>query len=108
MFASFAQREAELVDRAQAIVVVVGGVGTSWEIFEALTKKQTKKIKDIPIVFLGGEESWSALLQYIDHLARLKKISPEDKKSFKIVASAEEAVELLKGLLPLENKGQGR
>lgn len=38
MFASFSQREADMVDRGAAIVIAQGGVGTEWEIYETLSK----------------------------------------------------------------------
>lgn len=97
--ASFAQREADLVDYAAGVIVAPGGVGTSWEIFETLSKVQTRKKNPCPIILLGDEETWRPLLDYMDHLKTLGTISPEDTELLQVAATAEEAMALLEAEL---------
>jgi predicted Rossmann-fold nucleotide-binding protein len=73
-----------------------GGFGTLDELFEAITLIQTKKIGRFPII-LVGTEFWSGLLDWIQTIL-LKKhstISKEDLNLFRIVDTADEAVEHL-------------
>lgn len=43
IFHSFRMRESEMIDRARISLIAPGGVGTEWEIFEVVSKIQTKK-----------------------------------------------------------------
>jgi uncharacterized protein (TIGR00730 family) len=99
MFASFSQREAEMVDRGAAIVIAPGGFGTEWEIFETLSKIQTRKKKHVPVVLLGDKKTWNSLLQRIRHLGSIKTISPEDINILQIAETAEKAVKIIKDYL---------
>lgn len=93
--ASFAQREADLVDYGAAIVIAPGGVGTAWEIFESLSKIQTHKKNPCPVIFLGSEMKWQPFVLYMKHLADIGTISPEDLNLYKFAATPEEAVKLI-------------
>jgi uncharacterized protein (TIGR00730 family) len=93
MAASFSQRETDLIDYAAAVVVAPGGFGTEWEIFESLSKIQTKKKKPAPMVFLGGKNTWSTLLSRIETMKKIGTISPEDVHLFHVAESTDAAVE---------------
>ena len=69
--------------------------GTLDELSEVLTMVQTGKIKMIPIIFVGSS-FWSGMIQWFkENLAAEGMISPEDMNLFKVVDTAEEAVEYL-------------
>jgi len=99
---SFAQREADLVDYAVGIVCAPGGVGTSWEIFESLSKIQTRKKGPCPVILLGSKEIWQPLLDYMDHLAKIGTISPEDIDLLQLAETPEAAVKILRDHLKLK------
>ena len=101
VFASFSQREAEMVDRAAAIIVAPGGFGTEWKIFETLSKIQTNKKKRVPVILLGRKFYWNSLLARINYLKFLKMISPEDVQLLKQIESPEEAIKSVANLLNL-------
>lgn len=104
MFSSFSQRESEMVDRAAAIVVLPGGFGTEWEIFETLTKIQTRKIKRIPVILLGEKKIWRSLFNRIQFLKQAGTISPRDAALVTIASTPEIAVKLIKEKLKITKK----
>jgi hypothetical protein len=72
-----------------------GGFGTLDELFEAITLIQTNKIGRFPII-LVGKEFWSGLLDWIKStLISEGNISPEDLNLFRVVDTADEAIEHL-------------
>ena len=95
-FDYFFVRKVMFVKYSQGFVVMPGGFGTLDELFEAITLIQTKKIGRFPIV-LVGTAFWSGLLDWIKTILRdqYKTISPEDLNLFRIVDTADEAVEHL-------------
>ena len=81
------------VKYSQGFVVMPGGFGTMDELFEAITLIQTKKIGRFPIV-LVGKKFWSGLIEWIKNtLLEEGNISAEDLNLFRIVDTADEAVE---------------
>ncbi|KGL64111.1 TIGR00730 family Rossman fold protein [Polaribacter sp. Hel1_85] len=94
-FDYFFVRKVMFVKYSQGFIVMPGGFGTMDELFEAITLIQTKKIGRFPIV-LVGTEFWSGLLDWIKKtLIAEGNISEEDLNLFRIVDTAEEAVEHL-------------
>ncbi len=103
MASSFAQREADLVDYAAAVVIAPGGFGTEWEIYESLSKIQTKKKHAVPVILLGGRAAWTHFLTRVEDLKNQGTIHPDDVNLFQIAETPAEAVEMLaKRLLPQE------
>lgn len=105
MAASFSQRETDLIDYAAAVVIAPGGFGTEWEIFESLSKIQTKKKKAVPVVFLGGKKTWSTFLRRVEDMKAIGTISPEDEHLFYIAETTDAAVLHIEKAL---KAGQGR
>ncbi len=64
IFRSFRMRESEMIDRARISIVAPGGVGTEWEIFEIISKIQTKKAPNN-----GGKKNPLVLLFFATDLA---------------------------------------
>ncbi|WP_407403271.1 TIGR00730 family Rossman fold protein [Chryseobacterium sp.] len=89
----FFVRKVMFVKYSQGFVVMPGGFGTLDELTEALTLIQTNKIGKFPIV-LVGTEFWSGLLGWFkDTLLKEGMIAKEDLDLYRVVDSADEAVE---------------
>jgi len=94
-FDYFFVRKVMFVKYSQGFVVMPGGFGTMDELFEAITLIQTKKIGRFPIV-LVGTKFWGGLIDWIKNtLIEEGNISAEDLNLFRIVDTANEAVEHL-------------
>ncbi len=92
-FDHFFIRKVMFMKYAQGFIILPGGFGTFDELFEALTLIQTEKIGRFPII-MAGKEYWEGLVKWIKEvmLAGEKNISPEDLDLFRVVDTAEEAV----------------
>ncbi len=94
-FDYFFVRKVMFVKYSQGFVVMPGGFGTLDELFEAITLIQTKKIGRFPII-LVGTEFWGGLLDWIQKtLLAEGNINKEDLKLFRVVDTADEAIEHL-------------
>ncbi len=93
-FDYFFVRKVMFVKYSQGFVVMPGGFGTLDELFEAMTLIQTKKIGRFPII-LVGREFWSGLLDWVEQtlIKKYGNVSPGDLKLFRVVDTADEAVE---------------
>ena len=87
----FFVRKTLLIKYSYAFVVMPGGAGTVDELFEALTLVQTGKIERFPIVIMGTDY-WREMIGFIDKMARLGTISPEDVQLIYATDSVEDAV----------------
>jgi len=93
-FDYFFVRKVMFVKYSQGFVVMPGGFGTMDELFEAITLIQTKKIGRFPIV-LVNRKFWGGLMDWIKGtlLESNGNISEKDLNLFRIVDTADEAVE---------------
>jgi uncharacterized protein (TIGR00730 family) len=92
-FDYFFVRKVMFVKYSQGFIVMPGGFGTLDELFEAITLIQTNKIGRFPIV-LVGTKFWSGLLDWIKStLLEEGNISEKDLNLFRVVDTADEAVE---------------
>jgi len=92
-FDYFFVRKVMFVKYSQGFVVMPGGFGTMDELFEAITLIQTKKIGRFPIV-LVGTKFWSGLIDWIrETLITEGNIKEEDLNLFRLVDTADEAVD---------------
>lgn len=92
-FNYFFVRKVMFMKYSQGYIVMPGGFGTMDELFEAITLIQTGKIARFPIV-LVGTAYWSGLIAWIkDTMLTEKNISEEDLNLYRLVDTAEEAVE---------------
>ena len=77
-FRYFFARKLMFIRYASAFVVLPGGFGTLDELFEALTLRQTGKIRDFPIVLVGSEH-WAPLLGWArDRLVAIGALTAEE------------------------------
>ena len=94
-FDYFFVRKVMFVKYSQGFIVMPGGFGTLDELFEAITLIQTKKIGRLPIVLVGSS-FWGGLLDWIKNtLLAEGNISESDLKLFRVVDTADEAIEHL-------------
>ncbi|MBG7611780.1 TIGR00730 family Rossman fold protein [Polaribacter sp. BAL334] len=92
-FDYFFVRKVMFVKYSQGFVVMPGGFGTMDELFEAITLIQTKKIGRFPIV-LVGKKFWGGLIDWLhETLIAEGNIKEEDLNFFRLVDTADEAVE---------------
>ena len=89
----FFTRKVMFLKYSQGFVVFPGGFGTMDELFEVLTLAQTGHAPKFPII-LVGTEYWGGLLDWMhDIMGEFGNISEKDFELFRLVDSAEEAVE---------------
>lgn len=94
-FDYFFVRKVMFVKYSQGFIVMPGGFGTLDELFEAITLIQTKKIGRFPIILVGSE-FWSGLLDWVKNtLLAEGNISEGDLKLYRVVDTADEALEHL-------------
>ena len=94
-FDYFFVRKVMFVKYSQGFIVMPGGFGTLDELFEAITLIQTHKIGRFPIVLVGSK-FWGGLMEWIQNtLLEQGNISEKDLKLFRVVDSADEAIEHL-------------
>jgi uncharacterized protein (TIGR00730 family) len=82
VFHYFFARKIMFVRYASGFVVLPGGYGTLDELFESLTLIQTDKIREFPVVLMGGDY-WRGLVDWIcEKLLDEGKISSGDERLF--------------------------
>ncbi|EAQ01103.1 decarboxylase family protein [Pseudooceanicola batsensis HTCC2597] len=94
-FHYFAIRKMHFLMRARAICVFPGGFGTLDEMFESLTLIQTGRMERVPFL-LFGRDFWQRIIDW-EALAEAGTIAPQDLELFRIVETAEEAIEAIDG-----------
>lgn len=95
-FDYFFVRKVMFVKYAQGFIVLPGGFGTLDELFEALTLIQTRKTGRFPIVLVGSS-FWGGMLDWLKKTLEQEwqTISSGDVEIFKVVDTAEEAVDVI-------------
>jgi uncharacterized protein (TIGR00730 family) len=87
-------RKRMMVERADAFVILPGGLGTLDEAFEILTWKKLK-LHNKPIILFNQDGYWDLFINLIDHCIREGFAGPSDKVLFKIVTSIDEMQKVL-------------
>jgi uncharacterized protein (TIGR00730 family) len=95
-FDYFFVRKTIFLKYSQGFIAMPGGFGTLDELFEAITLVQTNKIAQFPVV-LVGKDYWNGLSQWLKLtvLEEEKNIHETDLELFKIVDTADEAVDYI-------------
>lgn len=92
-FDYFFVRKVVFVKYSQGFIVMPGGFGTLDELTEAITLIQTNKIARFPIVLVGSD-FWSGLLEWFQKTLLAKgMIKESDLSLYRVVDTADEAVE---------------
>lgn len=89
-------RKQMMVDRADAFVILAGGLGTLDEFFELLTWKQLG-LHDKPIVMVNIGGYWTKMVEAIAYIADQKFMRPEDLGMFHVVETVAEVPDALRG-----------
>ena len=92
-FRYFAMRKFHFLLRAKALVAFPGGYGTLDELFEVMTLRQTKRMRDIPIIMFG-REFWTNVVNF-QYLADQGTIDDHDLDLFRYAETAEQAWEMI-------------
>jgi len=91
---SMHERKQRMFERADAFVVLPGGLGTLDEAFECMTWKQLR-LHDKPIVLVDVEGYWQPLLKLIDHAIAAGFAPANIRDALTVVGSAEEMIAAL-------------
>jgi uncharacterized protein (TIGR00730 family) len=95
-FHYFFTRKVMFVRYAGAFVVFPGGFGTLDEMFEALVLIQTEKIRNFPVVLMGGD-FWDGLLDWIHRrLLEERTIDADDVGLLRVTDDPAEVVAIVK------------
>jgi uncharacterized protein (TIGR00730 family) len=96
MFHYFFTRKLMFVRYASAFIVFPGGFGTLDELFEALVLIQTRKVRNFPVILMGGDY-WAGLTDWMrDRLAGDRMITPADLDLVQTTDDPDEAVALVR------------
>ncbi len=87
-----AARKIVLMERADAFVVLPGGLGTLDELFEVWTTA-TLRLHAKPIVLLDQDGFFSGLLTWLDGLVEAGFVQPTARSAVHVVASVEDALD---------------
>jgi uncharacterized protein (TIGR00730 family) len=91
----FFTRKVFFLKYSQAFVAFPGGFGTLDELFETITLIQTGHLRPLPIV-LVGKDYWKGMVKWIKKTMLVDgKVSKEDLNLFKVVDTAEEAMQYI-------------
>lgn len=93
-FNHFFVRKVLMFKYSFAFVVLPGGVGTTDEMFEALTLIQTKKVSDFPVILMG-KEFWKPVLDLLDTFDREKTASRTEFDTLLVTDSITEMTEFI-------------
>lgn len=92
-------RKAEMYERADAFVVLPGGLGTLDETLEVLTWSQLR-LSSKPVVLVDTDGYWQPLLGLIDHTIDAGFTRPENRDLFRVVATVGEVFDALAAFPP--------
>lgn len=87
-------RKAEMYERADAFVVLPGGLGTLDETIEVLTWSQLR-LSTKPVVLVDVDGYWQPLLALIEHTIEAGFTRPANRDLFKVVASVDAVFEAI-------------
>lgn len=90
-------RKRMMVDRADAFVVLPGGLGTLDETFEVLTWRQLR-LHDKPVVIVDLDGYWQPLIDMLDHMIESGFVQPAHRRLFSVVNRVEDVFDALRRL----------
>ena len=88
-------RKGMMMERADAFVVLPGGLGTLEEFFEILTWKQLG-IHDKPIAIVNIDGYWNRLFDMVDHIVETGFARDTDRDLYMVLESVDEILDALK------------
>ncbi len=97
------ERKAMMADRADAFVILPGGLGTLDEFFEIITWKQLH-LHSKPVILVNSNGYWAELLQVIDKIANEKFMQEKDRELFMVAEKLEDIEHILKSMPPTQKE----
>src|SRR5689334_8578633 len=94
-FDHFFVRKVLLFKYSYAFIIMPGGLGTTDELFEALTLVQTGKISHFPLIVVG-KEYWRGVAELIRKMVDAGTASAEDLELLYFTDSVDEVMELIR------------
>ena len=92
-FKYFFIRKVMFIKHSKAVIIIPGGFGTLDEAFEVMTLIQTKRIRPIPVIFMGSEY-WQGLIDWMKQkLVAEKMISPENLDLIQMIDEPKKVVQ---------------
>lgn len=88
------ERKQIMEERAEAFIVVPGGIGTFDEFFEILTLKQLGQHKK-PVAIFNINGYYDSLVQMLDNAVRYKFMTEESRKLAPVFKNADELISYL-------------
>lgn len=95
VYRGLSKREADLINNAQAIVIGLGGLGTEWEMMEALTKIETRKHRPIPVIILAPKTIAKKFTDSFLALINLGLLPKEHCNLLNVANTADKAIQLI-------------
>lgn len=90
------ERKFKMFERADAFLIMPGGLGTLDEAFEVMTWKQIGLHKK-PIIFIDINGYWSPLFEtFVNHMIENKFVRENDRQLYMIIKSEGDVIECLK------------
>lgn len=96
-FATICERKSNLINSADLIVFLPGGIGTLDEIFTTIESKRAKE-HNIPIIIININNYYDRLVSLLDNVYKEKFASLEDKKIYYIANNVNDAIKYIEKL----------
>jgi len=93
------QRKQEMIDRADAFVILPGGLGTLDELLEVITLRQLR-YHDKPVVLVNLGGYWDPLLALVDRVIESEFAAPSARELYEVVATVDEVLPLVGAIGP--------
>jgi len=88
-------RQQKIISLADAFIVLPGGIGTAYELFEILAKKQVGEIQKKTAIILVSKVFWNAVVQLLETQVKKGFLSSEVFNHFVLLDSVDEIIEEL-------------
>ena len=93
------QRKQEMIDRADAFVILPGGLGTLDELLEVITLRQLR-YHDKPVVLVNLGGYWDPLLALVDRVIESEFAAPSARALYEVVGTVDEVLPLVGAIGP--------
>jgi hypothetical protein len=93
------ERKQEMIDRADAFVILPGGLGTLDELLEVITLRQLR-YHDKPVVLVNLDGYWDPLLALVDRVIESEFAAPSARELYDVVATVDEVLPLVGAIGP--------
>jgi uncharacterized protein (TIGR00730 family) len=95
IFDHFFVRKVLLFKYSYAFIIMPGGLGTTDELFEALTLIQTGKISDFPVI-VQGKEYWRDIAELMNKMVAVRTASAADLDLLYFTDSIDETMDIIR------------